>query len=900
MTAPDGSEPVTPLLATKLHPPRRRRALVDRPRLDDLARRSRHRALTLVSAPAGFGKTTLVAGWLGGEEATAWLSLDADDDDPVRFWRYVVAALEEAVPDLGTEVGRLLEAPVAPLDAVVATLINDLETASHDVVLILDDYHLISSPEVHRSVAFLLEHLPPQIRLVVVTRSDPPFPLSALRADGELLEVRAADLRFTAEEAGDYLADAMDLPLRPEEVEVLESRTEGWIAALQLAALSMQGRSDPSSFVAAFAGDDRFILDYLADEVLAHQEPEVRDFLLATSILPRLTGPLCAAVTDRPDARAVLEQLERANLFLVALDDRRTWYRYHHLFGDVLRARLLDDQPERVAELHARASRWYAESGDLYEAITQALAGGDRDRAADLIERVAPEAQRIRKERQLRTWLESLPAEVLVDRPVLADTLAGARMATGDATGVEGLLDLAEAALADDGRAVVVDDEQLRQLPAMLAIHRAGLALLAGDLEATVRHASRARALADDRDQLQQGAASALLGLARWAGGELAVAQEHYADAVERFEVGGYRSDLMGVSLALADIQLARGRLREAEATLQHALDLAAEHPGLRGAADVHVGLAEVLIERDELHAATVHLEAAAERGEAAGLPQHPYRWRVTTARLRRARGDLEGALTLLDQALPLYATDFSPPVRPVGALRARVQLACGDVDAAAAWVRERGLGVDDPLTYVGELEHLTLARVLLAQAARAGDPALLDRARELLERLRRDADAGGRTGSTIEALVLLGAAHRGAGDGAAAIGAIEEALQRAEPEGHVRVLLHGGPGTAELLRSVADRHGPESYAARVAAAASGVARADGPVRPARTSAVDALSDRELDVLRLLRSDLSGPEIARELHVSLNTLRTHTKHIYTKLGATNRREALTRAAALGL
>ena len=422
--------------------------------------------------------------------------------------------------------------------------------------------------------------------------------------------------------------------------------------------------------------------------------------------------------------------------------------------------------------------------------------------------------------------------------------------------------------------------------------------------EATVRHASRARGLADPRDQLQQGASAALLGLACWAGGDLAVAEEHYADAIDRFEDGGYRSDVMGVSLALADIQLARGRLRRAEATLQHALDLAAAHPGLRGVPDVHVGLAEVLIERDELDAATVHLEAAAEFGEAAGLPQHPYRWRVTTARLQRARGDLAGAAALLDEALPRYETDFSPPVRPVGALRARVQLARGDVDGAAAWARERGLGIDDPLTYVGEFEHLTLARILLAQAMLADDPTLLDRAKGLLERLRRDADAGGRTGSTIEALVLLAAAHRASGDAAAAVDAIEEALRLAEPEGHVRVLLHGGPGTAELLRSAADRQGPGSYAARVAAAARGVAGPDASVRPTRhadaASAVDALSDRELDVLRLLRSDLSGPEIARELHVSLNTLRTHTKHIYTKLGATNRREALTRAAALGL
>jgi LuxR family maltose regulon positive regulatory protein len=900
VTSTDPITAVAPLLITKLHPPRRRRTLVERPRLTDLADRSRHRALTLVSAPAGFGKTTLIADWFAASAATAWVSLDPRDNDPTRFWTYVVAALDAAAPDLSTDAGAMLRSAGLPLDVVVATLINDLETAALDLVLVLDDYHVIESAEIHDSVTFMLEHLPPQIRLVIATRADPPLPLASLRADGDLLEVRAADLRFTSDETASYLADAMDLSLTAADVGVLEARTEGWIAALQLAALSMQGRDDPSSFVAEFAGDDRFILDYLADEVLEHQTPEVRDFLLATSILTRLTGPLCASVTERDDARSILEELERSNLFLVALDDRRIWYRYHHLFGEVLRARLVDDHADRVPELHRRASDWYADNGEPYEAIAHALAGDDPVRAAGQIERAAPDMQRARQEGQLRTWLESLPADVFDDRPVLANVLAGARMATGDPTGVEALLDLAQSRLDREQAPIVADQDAYARLPAVVEIHRAGLALLAGDTGGTVVHATRALELAGDRDALQRGAAAALIGLANWTLGELSPARDRYAESIRCFVRGGYLADLMGASLAMADIQLAQGLLHDAQRTFEHALRHTVEHPGLRGAADMHAGLSEVLIERNDLEAAAHHLETSTELGEAGGLPQHAYRWRVTKARLLRAHGDLDGALALIEQARPLYATDYSPPVRPVDALGARVQLARGDLDAATGWAAERGLGAGDDLTYVNEFEHITLARVLLARHAARLDAGALEQAGSLLDRLLAAAEAGARNGSTIEILVLLAAARHASGDTSAARSALEDALRRAEPEGYVRLFLHAGPAVTELLRSVASSPGATPYVREVLAAADLVQRSVPPSRSSPATLTDGLSDRELDVLRLLRSDLSGPDIARELHVSLNTLRTHTKHIYTKLGATNRREALTRAAELGL
>ena len=402
-----------PLLETKLHIPRRRQGLVARPRLVDRLSRGAESALTLVSAPAGFGKTTLLADWLATVVAdgrgAAWLSLDQRDNDPALFWTYLIAALKTAVPGLGGSALSLLESPQPPMEVVLATLLNDLSAISNDVVMVLDDYHVIDARDVLDGMAFLLEHLPPQIHLVIASRADPALPLARLRGRGELVEIRAADLRFTPEEAAAYLNGVMGLGLTAEDVTALEGRTEGWIAALQLAALSMRGRDDVAGFIAGFAGDDRYIVDYLVEEVLQRQSDHVRHFLLQTSILDRLSGPLCDAVTGRDGGKAMLEALDRGNLFLVPLDDRRQWYRYHQLFADVLQAHLLDEQPDDVPELHRRASAWYEQNGEPSEAIRHALAAEDFERAADLVELAAPATRQYRQEVTLRRWLEALP-----------------------------------------------------------------------------------------------------------------------------------------------------------------------------------------------------------------------------------------------------------------------------------------------------------------------------------------------------------------------------------------------------------------------------------------------------------------------------------------------------------
>jgi LuxR family maltose regulon positive regulatory protein len=746
------------------------------------------------------------------------VSLDHRDNDPVVFWTYVAAALETAAPGLGAAALALLESPRPPLDAVLATLLNDAVGLPEDVALVLDDYHVIDAGEVHEAMAFLLEHLPPRLRLVIATRVDPALPLARLRARGELAEIRAADLRFTADEAAAYLDGVMGLALTARDIAALEERTEGWIAALQLAALSMQGREDVAGFIAGFAGDDRYVVDFLVEEVLQRQPHDVRRFLLRTSILSRLNGSLCDAVTGQEGGTSTLEALDRANLFLVPLDDRRRWYRYHHLFADVLRARLVDEQPGRVPELHARASDWFERNGDRSEAIQQALAGRDLERAADLIELAFPAMRRGRQEATLRGWLDALPHEVVRVRPVLSIGLVGVLVAGGDLERVEGPLRDAErwldpstgsrnGASAEPAGMVVADDEGYRRLPGTVEMYRAALALIRGDAASTVRHARRAIDLSPDDDHLCRAAAAGFLGLVAWAGGDLEAASSAYSECMTGLRRAGHHADVLGSAITMADIRLAQGGLTEALRTYEQAVRLGAEQgrPVLQGTADMYVGMSSIACERNDMPAATRHMLRAEELGEHLGLLPHRYRWRVAKARIRQAEGDLDDALSLLDDAARLYdGSDFSPDARPIAALRARVLLARGDLAGALGWVRHRGLSVDDELSYLREFEHITLARVLLARSMQEQAERPCRDATRLLERLLLPAEAGGRTGSVIEILVLQALARSARGDRPAALAILQRAVRLAEPEGYVRVFVDAGPPLGSLLTAAA------------------------------------------------------------------------------------------------
>jgi LuxR family maltose regulon positive regulatory protein len=943
--------------------------MVPRPRLSRALDERGEVALTLVSAPAGFGKTTLLTEWLSvtaGRRAIAWLSLDQRDNDPTVFWSYLLSALQTVTERPGTRALALLRSPQASLDDVLATLVNDLDAVTGGVALVLDDYHLIESHEVHGGVMFLLDHLPPHVQLVIATRADPPLPLARLRSRGELVEIRAEHLRFTPDEAAAYFAEAIGRPLAMADITALESRTEGWIAALQLAALSMRGRDDITGFIEAFAGDDRYIVDYLAEEVLQRQRDEVRTFLLETSILARLTGSLCDAVLGRDGGKAMLAELERANLFLVPLDDRRHWFRYHHLFADVLRARLLDEQPQVVPELHRRAAVRYADNGEASEAIRHALAGGDAERAADLVEAGMPALRQNRQEATLRHWLEALPDRVLRERPVLSTTYAGVLLMFGELDGVEERLRDAERWLgaaasevsvgseafaagedfpagealtagnlsvagetsvaervprtagredlsagtvrADDDsiRAVGRDVDVVGAVRCEVALYRAAQARMTGDLIAAMAHARRVLDLAGPEQHLLRGAAAGILGLALWSSGDLPAAYRWWSDSRIHLEHAGHHADTLGVTIALGDISRAQGRLHDAMSAYAHGL-ARATRPGaaaLRGAADMHVGMSELCCERNDLAAARQHLAACVELGEHAGLPQNRYRFRVASALLRQAEGDLDGAVDLLDEAERLYVSDMFPDVRPVAAIRARVWVAQGRVDRALAWAHEGGLSPGDEPAYLREYEHITLCRALLAQHAVVGDERCLSDATRLLERLLQAAQDGARTGSVLEILLLRAVAHRAQGEVPLALAALARALRLAEPQGYLRSFVDSGPVTRALLMALARQGTAPEYVRSILAAAAaerrGTADAADHRRIATPGLIDPLSVRELDVLRLLGSDLDGPGIARELVVSLNTVRTHTKNIYAKLGVNSRRAAIRRAMELDL
>jgi LuxR family maltose regulon positive regulatory protein len=785
-------------------------------------------------------------------------------------------------------------------------VLNDLSAVGSDVVLVLDDYHVIDAHEVHGGMAFLLEHLPPRIHLVITTRADPALPLARLRGRGELVEIRAADLRFTPAEAAAYLNETMGLDLAAPDIAALAGRTEGWIAALQLAALSIQGRDDVAGFIAGFSGDDRYIVDYLVEEVLHRQPEPVRSFLLQTSILGLLSGPLCDAVTGLDGGRAMLEALDRKNLFLVPLDDRRQWYRYHHLFADVLRARLIDEQPRLVPDLHRRASLWCEQNHDRPASIRHALAGGDFDRAAHLVELAIPPMTKLRQEAAIRPWLEALPEEVLRVRPVLSDAYAGSLLVRGEVEGVErrlrdaerwlGVIDETVDAAGPAGPMVVVDEAAFRQLPGQIAVHRAGLALLLGDLAGTGANARRALDLVGEDDHLSRGGAASLLALASWTIGDLEEASRWYEAATANLERAGHLSDVIGCALALADIRLALGRPGEALRIYERSLALATGRGGhvLRGAADMHVGISAIFRERDDLEGAQRQLLLAGELGDDNGLPQNCYRSRVALAAIRRTQGDPEGALELLIEAERLYVGDFSPDVRPVAALKARLWISQERLSDAFDWARERGLSAEDDLSYLREFEHITLARLLLA--GRAHDAGSVQLGLDLLERLLRAAEDGGRTAGIIEILILQALGHKARGDVRAALVSLSRALEFAEQEGYVRVFVDEGAPMAELLEAAARQAITPAYVRRLLSAL-GHAEA----RPAaRQPLAEPLSGRELDVLRLLAGDLDGPGIAAELVVSLNTVRSHTKSIYAKLAVRSRREAIRRSIELDL
>ena len=905
------------LLATKLHVPGSRPGLVPRPRLAERLDEGLGRGVVLVCAPAGYGKTVLLAEWAQhGRFPAAWLSLDPGDNDPARFWRHVVAALERVRPGITGRVGPLLGPPAPPsFEGLVTALINELAAPPGDdeALLVLDDYHVIDSEPVHGSLGFLLEHRPPGLDLVLASRSDPPLALARLRARGQLAELRAAELRFTADETATLLQQmAAGTGAAPTDADVaaLTARTEGWAAGLQLAGLSLRGQPDVAGFVAAFTGSHRYVLDFLAEEVLDRQDEELRTFLLETSVLERLSGPLCDAITGRAGSQALLDQVEREGLFLMPLDEVRGWWRYHHLFADLLRARLRQEQPAHVAVLHRNAAAWYEEHGLADDAIRHAVAAGEMLWTARLVEQHFDEFYFLRGEAAtIQQWLSALPADLIRYRARLLLSQAVMATVSGQAEAAEPLLDAAERAPAGSaeepfeptaGRAA----SWLVNVPVLTTLLRSYLATLNGDAVGTADLASRGLAETREGEWMLSYSARGLLAEAEWLRGRLTAAERALVPRIARWREAGQPTMIAWVCHKLTQVQRAQGRLDAAARTCRQVLEITAPpgRPPLPAAGPAYVGLAEVTYQRNELDVALRDVtEGIALCRQFVYTPPLAIGL-ATLAWIRQASGDPAGALEAIGEA---GQAALGPPglLNPVPAQRARLLLAQGNLPAAACFVQQYGLGADDEPDYPREPGQLVLARVLLAQDR----PGL---ALALLDRLHAAALAQDRTGSVIEIGALRALALAAGGDEAAAVTALAGTLLLACPEGYLRVFADEGPPMAALLGRLvaAQRTGqaaagvPLGYLAWLQRAFGAAPPAPGPGRDtaAVPGIVDPLTSRELEVLQLLAAGMPNQGIARQLVVSLDTVKKHVSHVLGKLGAASRTEAVARARQLDL
>jgi LuxR family transcriptional regulator, maltose regulon positive regulatory protein len=941
------------MLATKLYRPPPRPSAVPRPHLIARLDQGLSRKLTLLAAPAGYGKTSLVSQWLtriGNSELriekaeqaadhslfsiphslfkAAWLSLDEGDNDPIRFLTYLVAALQTARADLGGEAMAALQSPQPPpVEAILTALLNAISDSPSPLILVLDDYHVIDSGPVDRLLAFLVAHLPPQLHLVIVTRDDPALPLAQLRARGQLSELRAADLRFSPAEAAAFFSQAMDLNLAESDIATLVARTEGWVAGLQLAGLSLQGQHDRAGFIRSFTGSHRFVIDYLVQEVLDQQPEALQRFLLQTAILDRLCGPLCDAVLGIENSelriekavendlslfsilnsQLVLQHLERANLFIVPLDDERRWYRYHHLFADVLRQRLHQRAAAPpVAELHQRASRWYAEHDLINDAFQHAVAAEDLARAADLAELAWPAMFRNSFQNTIFLgWMRALPDDLIRAHPVLSAGYAWALLDIGELDAADMRLRDAERWLdahpAEPTALAGADEATLRMLPATIALARAHHASTSDDRPATVIHARRVLALLPETDLFERAGAFALLGAASLRGGNLDEAAAAFADGLALIHtLGNIAFELSGIP-PLAGIRIAQGRLHEASRIYARALRLAPEPgtPPLEGIADLYAGLSEICLAQGDQEAAREHLRHSEELGARAGLPNWPSRVRLAQARLAEADGEPDRALALLDEAERRSYPSPLPDLQPVAALKARVWIRQGQLAEARQWARERGLSANDEPVYMREYEHLTLARLLIVEARTGQRADTLRTATHLLGRLLAAAETGGRTGSEIEILMLQALAAAAGGGLPAALDRLGRALALAEPEGYIRLFVDEGPPMRQLLTTLQ----PEAEALRAYVETLLTAFPAQPdLHPSSfiPHLHEPLTQRELEVLHLVAQGLSNREIGARLCLAESTVKGHNLTIFSKLQVQRRTEAIARARELGL
>jgi LuxR family maltose regulon positive regulatory protein len=855
--------------------------------------------LTLISAPAGFGKTTLLSEWRASEDGCdfplACLSLEKDDNDPTRFLTYLVAALGTLMPDLVETALSMLQSPQPPpLQSFLSSLINDLDRFTNSFALVLDDYHVINAQPVHDALTFILDHLPRHMHLVLLTRADPPLQLARLRARNQLVELRAADLRFTSSEAAVFFNQVMGLGLSADDLEGLEQRTEGWIAGLQLAALaiqaprSMEGSDDIAGFIATFTGSHYYVVDYLAEEVISRQPELVRSFLLQTSILERMTADLCDRLMGRNDSQAMLRQLDQANLFLIPLDDERRWYRYHHLFAEVLRNQLRQAYPALLSDLHFRAAEWYEQNGFVSEAISHALSAGDQLRAARLVEQNALAMLMRGDAVTVLNWITSI-APLVHEHPWLGVHQSWAFMCTGQIDHLEASLQAAERRIASH-----VPSVEAEQMRSHISAIRALAASRRGEAQQAIALARKALECLPESGSVIRGVVVFTLGEASWQAGDLVEARRAFAEA-SRIDMaaGNFLAAVLSLSCA-AVLLTEQGELHRAAETYQTAVQIATRSDGrlMPAAAQACLGLSGLEYEWNDLSAAGRHAQQALELGRRWGNPDTLAGSYLMRARLQQAQGNLADSFRAVNEADELARGQGVTPAtaHKVDAFRVRLWLAQANLEAASRWAREQTLDPHDELSYRHQIVYLTLARILMAQHR-------TDMALTLLERLLVQVESFVQMGEALEVLLLQSLALEDRGDTHHALTVLTRALALGQSEGYVRVFLDEGAPMAGLLRRAGSHGISPKY---VAGLLSQFDRGVGGTTATRQPLIEPLTERELDVLRLLAEGLSNQAMATRLVVALGTVKTHTASLYRKLDVTSRTQAVARARELGL
>ena len=903
------------ILKTKLAIPPLRTDLVKRPRLVKKLSEGLNGKLSLLSAPPGYGKTTLVSEWIHQKKLqAAWFTIDEGDNDPASFLAYVIAALQTIEKNWGRPTLKLLQSPQSlPYESAIITLIESLTSHPKNVVLVCDDYHHIQTSAIHDMVGFLLDHLPSQMHLVLATRSDPPLPLSKLRSRQQMTELRSSELGFTSEETKMYFREQLDVELPLEEVLLLDSRTEGWITGLQLAALSMQGRKDTHGFVEKFAGDNRYIVDYLMEEVLNRQPQHIESFLLETSILDPLTGPLCDAVIQHQNSQQMLESLERSNLFIFSLDSARKWFRYHRLFADSLRQRLLHNKGEIVPELHRRACDWYDKNGLKYEAIEHALSGDDFDRAAFLLEDMAEVVWDRGQQVKLSQWFGRLPKRIISSRPQLCVFYARSLIMSGRQAEAEECLDTVERILDSSSEEIIEilpDGTSFRhtygrkEMLGKISAVRALYAMYSGDVPNVIEHSYQALVLLPEDELTWRGVVATMLGMAHgWAGdGNMAKAEKAFLSAISISERAGNVSFHLFAGLALAGIYTYQGRLKEAESYCHHLLRIA-ERAGLSHTGNVgsiYSILGGILSEKNEVEKGMALCEKGLELAQLSRDLIALQGIRLNMIRIWLIQKEPGRALRMIEK-IEQDAKKFNIPpwmTHVMSAYRGTIMLDMGKSTAAWRLSQDRGLDTKNTLSARSDPEHIFLARLLIAR----------DRPRDaemFLTRLIKNAEEGQRIAASLQMRLLKALSLYAQVKIDAAMDELRQSITIGERTEFIHVFTLEGKIIGQLLSRILGEEergkSPETSPLPVQYVKKILAAFDRSRTPEKAPGLEEpLSERELEVLKLIAAGRTNQEIAERLFISLNTVRTHTKNINSKLDVHSRTQATARAKKLGL